>query len=246
MPLPAIDQMRCNAKDGLNDWSRNIFGGVLTAASIIAAAHNADVAFRIAQKEWNIAKKYWHISNNWINYYKDVYAPLENVELREATKLKSEKPLYDVARGRARAAAWMAFKNADKKSVKCTSKYCTGRRQEIFTTLAAAQADALAMCDALGYRNERAYIEARDDVRFQRQYETVKRGRNIVADAPSFGEASAGIYGKIVDQAWEGLKGAGTFLGYTLNRDTPEYPNIRYERIQQVQQPMPDLRVSVR
>lgn len=229
----------CNLKDGNNDFARNILGTVLTAASIAAAAHNADAAWRIAQKEWNLAKKYWRIAENWLRYYHDAYAPVEDKEAREAFDLKVEEPEYEVARGRAKATAWANFRGLAHKAVSRTTKYCTGRRQNMLEELAAAQANALAMCDGLGYRNERAYIESRDEVRFLRQYGTVQRGRNMVANAPSYGRAAAGIYGELYKQAWEGLVGAGQTLGYVLNRANTEYPTHEFMQMQPLPSPYP-------
>ena len=228
MAVPILNTASCNIKDGLNDITRDLFGSVLTIASIAAAAHNADEAFRIASEEWSLAKKYWAISNNWLNYYQNAYVPVEDKEADEANKLKGEQPEYQAARGRAKAAAWANFRGLAHKAVCRTTKYCSGKRQDLLETLASAQANALAMCDALGYRNERAYIEARDDVRFSRQYGVVQRGRNMVANAPSFGRTSAGIYGKLADQAWQGLKGAGATLGYILNRSSTDYPYAEF------------------
>ena len=213
-------------QDGLSDSVRTAMGSILAAAAVASAAYNASQAYSIAQDEWKLAKKYWKLAENWLNYYKDYYAPVEDQELKEARALKSEQPEYGVARGRMRAASWAQFKGLMHKAVRCTSRYCTGKRQDILETVMAAQADSLALCDALGYRNERAYIEARDDVRFKRQLETAKRGRDMIADTVSFGRATAGIYGELWGQAWEGLKGAGGYLGYVANRRPIQPPVV--------------------
>lgn len=216
-------------RDGYNDTTRTLIGGFLTVAAIGSAAYNSVMAVNLAMREWEIAKKYWKLANNWLNYYKDYYAPVENQEAKEALALKDEKPEYMAARGRARAATWIQFKNMTRKALQCTARYCTGKRQDIVETLAHAQADALAMSDALGYRNERAYIEARSDERFKKQFATAKRGRDMVADAAGMASAAAGIYGQLYDQAWQGLKGAGTYLGYSMNRvDTGGIPDLRF------------------
>ena len=118
----------------------------------------------------------------------------------------------------------LEFRGLLRKSVKCTSKYCTGLRRDMLADVASAQADALAMAEGLGYRNERAYLEARDDVRFSKRLNTAKRGRDIAADNVSLAKTSAGIYGSLYDQAWNGLAGAGQYLGYYAERNQPSYP----------------------
>ena len=101
------------------------------------------------------------------------------------------------------------------------------------TELVAANASAVALADGLGYRNERAYIEARDDERFQRQFATAKRGRNMIADNVSLAKATAGIYGDLWDQTWKGLEGAGTYLGYMQNRNPTAYPTTYVQQREQ-------------
>lgn len=204
-----------------NDWIANLLKGI----AIAAAGYNAYKAFDIAKAEWKMAKRYWDLSKKWLDYYKNYFAPVEDQELAEAMNQPKEKDIYVTARGRARAVAWMSFKNKLDSALRCSSRYCTGLREDMLMELSAAQANAVALADGLGYRNERAYLEARDDVRFKRMLETAKRGRDMVADNVSLAKTTAGIYGDLYDQAWNGLKGAGAYIGYIDNRNATAYPN---------------------
>ena len=217
-------ETECNEKRGQRDEHRTLFGQILSAAAFSAAMYSAYKAFDLANDEWRMAKKYWRIAQDWLDYYKDYYAPVEDQEINEALNLEYVEPLYEVARGRARASAWIEFKGKLRGSMRCTSRYCTGRRTDMLVRIARAQADAVAMADGLGYRNERAYTETRNDIIFERKFNTAKRGRDIIAETPSLGMAAAGIYGDQIDQAWEGLKGAGKYLGYYNTRIPPSYP----------------------
>ena len=214
----------CNVKRGVNDEERGYFGDILSAAAIAAAGYNAYKAYDIARQEWEMAKKYWRIAENWLDYYKNAYAPVEDQELAEAMALEKPQPVYEAARGRARTSAWLEFRGQLRKALRCTSRYCTGLRNDMLMRISQAQAQAVSLADGLGYRNERAYVEARDDVRWERRLNTAKRGRDIIADVTSLGMASAGIYGSMLDQAWQGLESAGMYLGYAGNRNQPAYP----------------------
>lgn len=219
------DENECTeAKKGVTDVARSIFGTLLAAAAVVAAVTNAQRAISIAEQEYELAKKYWQIAENWLNYYRDYYVPVENQEVAEARAIPITEPEYDVARGRARATALIQTKGVAFKAIRNTSRYATGARQAIIAETITAQAAAVAMAEGLGYRNERAYVETRNDVRFKKMLETAKRGRNMMANNASFAELAAGIYGNMVDQAWAGLVGAGQFLGYELNRREPVYP----------------------
>ena len=217
--------LACNRVHGTNDTQHTLFSALLTAAAIGSAANNAAKAVELAKNEWNMAKKYWRISKNWLNHYSDNFAPGEDQEISEALALETEPPGYEAAQGRARTLAMLEFRGLFRKAVRCTSKYCTGLRRDILLESASAQADALAMAEGLGYRNERAYFESRDDVRFSKRLNTAKRGRDIVADNVSLAKTAAGIYGSLYEQAWSGLSGAGQYLGYYAERNQPAYPS---------------------
>ncbi|MBD5585298.1 MAG: hypothetical protein HDQ88_09470 [Clostridia bacterium] len=215
----------CNPNRGVNDTQRSLFGNILSAAAILAAGYNAYKAYDIAVQEWEMAKKYWRIAENWLDYYKSSYAPVEDQELWEAMALPIAEPSYETARGRARTSAWIAYKGKLREAMRCTSRYCTGLRTDMLIRISQAQAQAVSMADGLGYRNERAYTETRNDVRWEKRLNTAKRGRDLIADVTSLGAASAGIYGSLLDQAWRGLESAGQYLGYTQNRNQPAYPS---------------------
>lgn len=214
----------CNKAKGTNDEQRSYFGYLLTAAAIASAAYNAAKAVELATREYDIALKYWNLANKWLNYYKDYFAPVEDQELAEARNIPIEQPLYEVARGRARVAAMMQFRDMTQKTMRCMSVYCTGLRQDMLMEISTAQADAVALADGLGYRNERAYVENRNDVRFEKMFNTAKRGRDMIADNVSLAKNAANIYGDLYNQAWDGLTGAGQYLGYWSNRNQTHYP----------------------
>ena len=88
------DDIGCNKNHGVNDEGRSFFGDLLSHAAIAAAAYNSVKAVQIAEDEWEMAKKYWQISKNWLDYYKDNYAPVEDQELEEGL-LKDEKELAE-------------------------------------------------------------------------------------------------------------------------------------------------------
>ncbi len=213
----------CTPFRGRNDSTWPAIATILAGIATVAAVRNADKMADIADKQWKLAKKYLTLADNWLNVYKDTYAPVEDHELKDATELQKETPQYSVAKGRARVAAWQGFKGQLNKLTRCTSRYCAGLRTDIIIDLATAQGAALVMADNLGYRNERAYVEARNEVRFERRLNTAKRGRDIAANGASYARAAAGIYGDQYQQAWIGLTGAGQYLGYYLAREDTTY-----------------------
>ena len=218
-------------KHGITDSGRSLFATILAALATGAAAKNADRAYKIATDEKALADKYRQISADWLEYYNNAFAPVEDKELTEAKAIEYETPNYEVARGRARAIAWNAYKGRLDKACKCLTRYCTGLRQDILTELAAAQADAVALADGLGYRNERAKVDNRNDLLFERKLNVAKRGRNLLPQSTSFAKAAAGIYGDLWNQAWEGLNAAGMYIGYDSIRRPTYYPNTMLSQL---------------
>lgn len=219
----------CKQVPEVDNFARTAFGVLLSAASIAAAAYNTYRAVEIAMQEYELATKYWYLADAWLNIYKDVYAPLEDVIVAEASQIPEEEPEYDVARGRARVSALIHLRGHVRPQILKTSRYCSGKREDIITTFAASVSAAVAIADGLGYRNERAKVEARNEVRFKKMLAAAKLGRNIIANNVSLAGAVAGIYGDLADQAWAGIEGAGYALGYITNRHETPMPRTAME-----------------
>lgn len=216
--------VECNRNHGPTDGGQLGIADILKAAAIAAAAYNTTKAVEIATDQWDMAKRYWKIAHNWLDHYKSNYAPVEDQEVNEALNIPVTEPEYETARGRSRVIAYLEFKGVVDKTIRCTSEYCTGLREDMLEDLVSAQASAVALADGLGYRNERAYVESRNDIRFDKMLNTAKRGRDMVADNVSLAQATAKAYGNAFEQTWNGLKGSAYFLGYMGSRNPTAYP----------------------
>ena len=84
----------------------------------------------------------------------------------------------------------------------------------------------MAALSNLGYRNERAYVEARNDVRWERRMETLNRGRDMIAQNIQFSKLAFGIFGDLGKQAGLGAAGAVRYLGYSWNKNETQYPTL--------------------
>lgn len=217
-------ETQCTPKSGPTDEGQSIIAKLLTGAAILAAAYNTAKAVEIANDQWDMAKRYWKIAHNWLDHYRNNYAPVEDQEVNEALNIPVTEPEYETARGRSRVIAYLEFKGVVEKTIRCTSEYCTGLREDMLEDLVSAQANAVALADGLGYRNERAYVESRNDVRFDKMLNTAKRGRDMVADNVSMAQATAKAYGDAFEQTWNGLRGSAYFLGYMGARNPTAYP----------------------
>lgn len=218
------NSVSCNLGVSSND--RTLQASMWSALMAAAAAYNTGQAINFANKQYSMAKDYLKISQWWNDYKRTYFDPVEDQELDEAMKLTEEDPYYDVARGRAQNAGRIRFKNAVNKAVQCTSEYCTGLRGILLRDTLAQEATTVAALANFGYRQERAYIEARSDVRWKRMLATASRGRGMKADAVSHAQLAYGIYGSLGEAAGKGAAGAASLGGYFWNRNDTIYPTL--------------------
>lgn len=216
---------------GATDNGRGIVATLMNAAAIAAATTSTAAAIQMADLQWDIAKQYLDISKWWREYYNTVYRPVEDQELAEAWALPFTPPIYDTAMGRAQTFARLQFAGVADKSVQCTSPYCTGLRSALLKDVMNAEAAAVAAAANLGYRNERAYVTARDDVRWKRREQVLNRGRDMTANNVQFSSLAAGIFGDLGKQAGAAAGGALKYLGYQMNRNETQFPTMMRGRI---------------
>ncbi len=214
----------CNS--GQTDEGKGAVALLLQLAAIAVAGINTAAAIEMAMKQYDIANRYLNISKWWRNFYNTAYKPVEDQELEEARNLKLPKAIYDTARGRAKTYARIEAKGDAENAMMCTSEYCTGLRAALLKDEIEKEMAMAVALDQLGYRNERAYLEARDDVIWRRKYNTVKRGRDLLAETINFGQLSFGIFGDLGRAAGQAAGGAMRFLGYARERRETQYPGL--------------------
>jgi len=215
-----------NCTKGVDNTDKSILAALWEGLTAGIAAYNTGQAIDFALKQYDIAKDYLRISEWWNDYYKTNFAPLENQEILEALGLSEPTPKYDVQIGRAQTAGRIKFKNSINKNVQCTSEYCSGLRQQILYDTIVQEAQTVAVTAGLGYRNERAEMEKRSDVRWKRMINTVQRGRGLQADAVNSAGLAYGIYGNLGQQAAKGAEGAAMAAGYLFNRNDTHYATL--------------------
>lgn len=211
---------------GITNTGRTILSTLWAVLTVGLAGYNTYEAIHLADKQYDIAKLYYNIAKWWRDYYNTSFVPVENQELAEANALKEETPHYDMARGQVQNLMRIKFKGMADRSLQCTSEYCTGLRGVLLRDIAGQEATAVAAATGLGYRNERAYIEVRSDVRWQKIMQTIKRGRDMQSDAINSAKLAYGVYGDLLSQASTAATGAAEAFGYFMNRNDTIYPTL--------------------
>lgn len=204
---------------GHNDITYQLVGNGLAVANYAQATISAMLALEIVNKQMSLAKEYWQLSKNWLDYYNNYYKGLEDQIADEAKALEPDEPYYEASRGRHRTLGWLRYKGSPYNQIRVTSKYAFGLREKLIQDNELELAGLVSLTDGLGYRNERAYLDSRDGVRFTSRLNTAKLGRGMVGEAVSLARATTGIYGMIgssyMNGISEGLTGGGYWSKWT-------------------------------
>lgn len=208
----------CNPTRGVTDYEKPLHAKIMDALAVAVAVINTKAAIEMAMLQKEIADDYLEIAKWWNNFHKEVYRPCEDQELREACGAEFYEPDYDNAVGRATAQAKFLAKNSVQNAIRCSQSYATGLQQGLARDVLVAAAVQESLLANLGYKNERAYKHAKDDVRWKRREQVLNRGRDLMAANVSISQMSHGIYGSLGQQAGAGVGGALGWLGYSMNR----------------------------
>lgn len=220
----------CNK--GESDSGKANLGSIFNVLALAVAGYSTAAAISTAQQQYEIAKDYLEIAEWWRDYYNTVFAPWENIELEEVLALVDEEPEYDITIGRTRTAGRIRFKGMDYQAIRCTSEYCTGLRGALLKDAAVAEATAVAALSNLGWQNEKAWVEARNDLRWKKILAVINRGRDMIAENVRFSNLAFGIFGDLTKQAGDAASGAIGYLGYNLYRRETRYPALASQLVE--------------
>lgn len=220
------------AGTGVTDAGKLVVAAAWQVAAAALAAANIAVSAHLAAKQFELARRYFQIARNWHDWYTTGFIPLEDQEAAEAMGLGKTEPHYDMAVGRAMVLPRLALADQPKAALRCLPCYATGLRSAVVHEAARALDDSLAVNAALGWRNERARVEARNDRRCKRLETVAARGRSISSQNIAYGRLAAGIYGSLSDQAARAARGYLGFIATARSRfRTDNPPGFRQPRL---------------
>lgn len=209
--------------EGIEQSSR--WKSMLSAAIM---AYNTWNSLRMAKLQRDLARKYLQMSKDHRKYYNDRFKPLEKDLTKEALKLKKyvrdKEPLYT-----GQMLVSVRGKNAGQidKAVSCTGRYCTGQRAAIITDQLLKQATQESLAAGMAHRYTDKEEIVHNNLRWDKREQVLKIGRDIPAQASSFAQLAAGIFGDLGTQAGKAAEGAMSFIAYESNRAQTQYPPRR-------------------
>jgi hypothetical protein len=220
----------CYVEPGPTDSGRMAIALAWQIAAAALAAVNVVTSSQLAAKQFALAQRYFRIAREWRDWYNRGFVPLEDMELDEIWAEGLHDPYYDAAAGRAAATAKLAFADKVEAALRCTDQYATGLRQALLKDGSRLLAESAAAAEGMGLRNERAHVEAMNDMRWKHREAAVMRGRNMAASNVAYAQLASGIYGDLANQAGQAAGGYMRFIGYAQERLKTMYPAIHYYR----------------
>lgn len=211
---------------GLSNSDKGTVGQIWQGLTALLAAYNTAQAIEIAGKQFDIAKMYLRMAQDWHDYHKNVFEPIEDIELQEAKEFEIDDPIYDTRIGRAQVLSHIKYMGKAYDAIKCTSEYCTGLRNKRIRDMFIAEARDQAQMAGLGYRTEQAYIQQRDELRWKMLMNVVRRGRGLQTQPLKFSSLSYDIYGDQRNMAFNGMNDALYGLGWMMERRSTDYPGL--------------------
>lgn len=218
---------------GEAEYTKPAMSALWATIEAAIALYSAYTAMKLADQQMDLARRYYDIAKGWWDWYRSAYVPLENAEVDEAMALPIRTPLYDIAVGRAKATARFTFRNRLDQTMRCTSQYATGVRGARLLDEVKRQSYTMAAVENMGWRNERSRIDILNSRRWGRREAVVNRGRDLMANNVTYGQAAGAILGDLAGQVGKAAGGALYAMGYTLSRNETQYnPYIHYNGVQ--------------
>lgn len=189
---------------------------------------NTLTAIRIAEMQYKLAKDYAKLAEDYRNYYKENYEPLEKCLIAEVTINKPYDRHTDKFRkSQMLVSSKLGFSKQLDKNITCTGRYCTGQRMAILNDMLSAQATKESLVAGFAYRASEADFDAREAVRWSRREAVLRIGRDIPSQSVTYAELATGIFGSLGAQAATAANGMANYLGQRYNRNETIYNSPR-------------------
>ena len=119
------------------------------------------------------------------------------------------------------------FSKAYEQQIRCTSEYCTGRREQMLRDLALAEARESAFAAKAGREAEREYIRNRVIQRWKQLFGVVAIGRHMSGQPLDFMSQPYSIYAQLGEYSYSSAKGGWRAFGYWTQRNETKYPSLK-------------------
>ena len=226
-PDVSASDARCG-NGGVTDAGIFSVASIRTAIATGTSALNLANSAKMAKLQEDIAEGYAKLAEDARNYYKEEYKPLELNNIKEVKNLpvysRDKESLY---RGQMILSARDKIAGKLETALSCTGRYCTGQRATILNDALIEQGAMEASIAAFAHRYVDDEEIVRNALRWERRRGVLDLGRDIPTSSVAYAELAAGIFGSLGAQSGKAAEGIVSSLGFSRNRNAPQYPDRR-------------------
>ena len=216
---------QCNP--GTTNGGKEETGRIWPFLTAVMAGYMTGDALMRSKRQYDIAEWYWELANDWHQLHVQHYEPVEDQAFDDANLWQPGNPQYDFAEGVARNTIRAKFSKAYEQQIRCTSEYCTGRREQMLRDLALAEARESAFAAKAGREAEREYIRNRVIQRWKQLFGVIAIGRKMSGQPLEFMSQPYSIYAQLGEYAYSSAKGSWRAFGYWTQRNETMYPSLK-------------------
>lgn len=216
---------QCNP--GTTNGGKEETGRIWPFLTAVMAGYMTGEALMRSKRQYDIAEWYWKLANEWHRLHVDHYEPVEDQAFDDAQNWEPGDPQYDFAEGVARNTIRAKFSRAYEAQIRCTSEYCTGRREQMLRDLALAEARESAFAAKAGREAEREYIRNRVIQRWKQLFGVVAIGRHMSGQPLEFMSQPYSIYAQLGEYSYSSAMGNWRAFGYWTQRNETKYPSLK-------------------
>ena len=216
---------QCNP--GTTNGGKEETGRLWPFLTAVMAAYMTGDAIMRSNRQYDIAEWYWELANDWHQLHVQHYEPVEDQAFDDAKLWQPGNPQYDFAEGVARNTIRAKFSRAYEAQIRCTSEYCTGRREQMLRDLALAEARESAFAAKAGREAEREYIRSRVLQRWKQLFGVVAIGRHMSGQPLEFMSQPYSIYAQLGEYSYRSAMGNWRAFGYWTQRNETKYPSLK-------------------
>ena len=216
---------QCNP--GTTNGGKEEIGRIWPWLTLVMAGYMTGDALMRSKRQYDIAEWYYKLANDWHQLHVNHYEPIEDQALDDAKLWQPGDPQYDFAEGVARNTIRAKFSRAYEAQIRCTSEYCTGRREQMLRDLALAEARESAFAAKAGREAEREYIRNRVIQRWKQLFGVVAIGRHMSGQPLEFMSQPYSIYAQLGEYSYSSAMGNWRAFGYWTQRNETIYPSLK-------------------
>lgn len=206
---------------GQSDMNWN---NMLGAAQLAIALTNSIIQGKISDLSQDLADAYYSMAKfKWDRFEKN-YMPLEKKLLQEVSSVEPYEMDCADDRNRAKNAVNTAYDLVSKFITQKTRKYRICIDPSMSSMLDFRRAVALADTENYNILDDRWFVDYKNDQRWNRRSNVLNLGRNLTANALSYGDVARSIANRVGAQVNDAASALMTSIGYYGARNDTFYP----------------------